>query len=477
MAETRKIMNFEKQFSARTLAEEEAQRVIEAARIAAEARAIARAKAREQNETWIEAAKAEAIAAEEARIAAASKDEWHYIRNGERFGPVGLVEMRAKVTDTSLDPPVHLVWTEGMDEWRPVFDVRKVCDPNHEETAAEAKAAEQLLLQAAQEKAASDIRAREKEENKLRAAESEAEAKLKALAAKAAEEAKLRASMEAKAAADIKAAREAAKVEANAAEASGRRKSGKSSKGGWFYTCEGDRLGPVTFDELRSMAADSSLDPRRDMVWKEGMDAWMQAGKIDGLFERNNGPEKTEAPKPPLQSALSHIAPPQQTARAIKSSGDAPWPGARRRSLWFALLVFPVVWHFALGMGGPHLVKQFGEVMMSRILPLAVFVPIPLLVHFSLKRLLNLGMSRWWLLALFAPVLNLWIGYRCLVCPSGYAQHKRLDGPGIALAIIYWLIMLTVVAVIGIALAPLFESPDGIKIPAQLRALMDRFSA
>jgi hypothetical protein len=52
-------------------------------------------------------------------------------------------------------------------------------------------------------------------------------------------------------------------------------------------------------------------------------------------------------------------------------------------------------------------------------------------------------------------------------------MHKKMDGPGIALAIIYWLIMLAVVAVIAIALAPYFGSIDGTK----LRALISRFSA
>jgi hypothetical protein len=71
----------------------------------------------------------------------------------------------------------------------------------------------------------------------------------------------------------------------------------------------------------------------------------------------------------------------------------------------------------------------------------------------------------------------MWLGYRCLACPSGFARHKKLDGPGIALAIIYWLIMLAFVAIIAIALAPLFSSLDGIKFPTQLRAIISRFSA
>jgi hypothetical protein len=46
---------------------------------------------------------------------------------------------------------------------------------------------------------------------------------------------------------------------------------------------------------------------------------------------------------------------------------------------------------------------------------------------------------------LFAPLLNLWVAYRCLACPAGYAYHRKLDVPGIALALLYWLTVLLAV--------------------------------
>jgi hypothetical protein len=78
-------------------------------------------------------------------------------------------------------------------------------------------------------------------------------------------------------------------------------------------------------------------------------------------------------------------------------------------------------------------------------------VPILVGIYYGLLRLVNLGMSRWWYLANFVPILNLWIGYRCFVCPAGYAYHKKLDGIGVALAIFYWLLVaLTILAVVAI---------------------------
>jgi hypothetical protein len=119
-------------------------------------------------------------------------------------------------------------------------------------------------------------------------------------------------------------------------------------------------------------------------------------------------------------------------------------------------LVFPFAWHFALAAVGPHLLRQFGVILAGKILTGAAFVPLAVLVHFGLRRLANLGMSRWWLVAAFAPILNLWVGYRCFACPPGYASHKRIDGGGIALAIPYWLIVLSGMLVLSAAAAPFF---------------------
>lgn len=64
----------------------------------------------------------------------------------------------------------------------------------------------------------------------------------------------------------------------------------------------------------------------------------------------------------------------------------------------------------------------------------------------SVMRLAALGMSRWWVLATVAPFLNLWIGYRLFACPSGYASSRKQDGRGVALAVLYWLLVALAVA-------------------------------
>ena len=76
----------------------------------------------------------------------------------------------------------------------------------------------------------------------------------------------------------------------------------------WFYSREGERIGPVTFAELKVKATEAALNPRLDMVWTHGMPEWKPAGEIDGLFERRATPE---APRKRRARRPIPIAPPQ----------------------------------------------------------------------------------------------------------------------------------------------------------------------
>jgi hypothetical protein len=238
----------------------------------------------------------------------------------------------------------------------------------------------------------------------------------------------------------------------------------------WHYTCEGDRVGPVSFEELKKRAADSLLDPRLDRVWKKGMDEWTPAGRIDGLFEHLNAPPK---PRESLAKPTVPLQPTQRlTQRLIhsKTRTEFAWPGARRRSLLLATMVFPLVWKHSLLVVSPFLIKQFGIILMGKLLPLAALVPLGVAIHFGLKRLTNLGMSRWWMLAACIPGLNLWLGYRCFACPPGFARHQKWDGPGIALAAVYWTAMAAVVWMLIFKPAKLIDMADIPQLQKHLRS-------
>ena len=243
----------------------------------------------------------------------------------------------------------------------------------------------------------------------------------------------------------------------------------------WFYSRDGEKRGPVSFTTLQAKAKEASLNPRLDMIWTKGMDEWKPAGEIEGLFKRHAVAEPPEVPVPTL--AGSPYQPPHGDSVAEQLVKQEEWPGARRRSYLIVTLIFPLLWAYAIRAGAPFLTTQFGPEMMMFALPGLSLVPLLVIIVISLKRLVNLGMSRWWFLGNIVPILNLWIGYRCFACPAGYAFHKKLDGAGIFLAIIYWLLLLIALVATILIIAALYGSLGTPEMQQQIRETIRAASA
>ena len=223
-------------------------------------------------------------------------------------------------------------------------------------------------------------------------------------------------------------------------------------------------MGPVTFAELRIQVEETLLNPRLDMVWTQGMAEWKPAGEIEGLFAKRPPPIPQESLAPPTDP----YAPPKLDSVADMMSRIVDWPGARRRGFLMATILFPLVWHGIVILSTGFLTQQFGAEIMGIIGIGAAFVPLLVGIYFGLMRLVNLGMSRWWYLANFVPILNLWVGYRCFACPAGYAYHKKLDGVGVVLAILYWLLVVVVILAIIAAVALMFGALGNPELQEQL---------
>jgi len=71
---------------------------------------------------------------------------------------------------------------------------------------------------------------------------------------------------------------------------------------GWYYLQGDQQVGPVSGDELKRLVAEGRLGPD-DLVWKEGLEDWVAAGRVSGLFE------SASAVPPPVPRARPAGAP------------------------------------------------------------------------------------------------------------------------------------------------------------------------
>jgi len=216
----------------------------------------------------------------------------------------------------------------------------------------------------------------------------------------------------------------------------------ESSKDAWFYSAKGERLGPVSMEQLRELAASGQLHPRLDMCWSQGMEQWIPAGEVEGLFEtkRIEKPAETMAAD---ASSVRQAKPVNKLSESELESAlqNADWPGSSRRVYLFVIWVLPFIMGGAVA-GLSYLLLDPEDSDSAGILSLVSsavsLVLLGAFVFVSLQRLQNLGMSRWWFIGNFIPLLNLWVGYRSICCPAGYEFHRKLDGIGKVLAVLYW---------------------------------------
>ena len=93
---------------------------------------------------------------------------------------------------------------------------------------------------------------------------------------------------------------------------------------------------------------------------------------------------------------------------------------------FLAFIVFSVLFRVVAesGMGATGLGRI---ILVTRIMLIAW---IGSMIFITVQRLKNIGNSGWWSVLLFVPLANIFLGLRCLVCPAGYADNKRLDRAG-----------------------------------------------
>ncbi|MFD0895450.1 DUF4339 domain-containing protein [Luteolibacter ambystomatis] len=220
----------------------------------------------------------------------------------------------------------------------------------------------------------------------------------------------------------------------------------------WFFSKDGKQYGPVGMEELRFVASQGQLHPRQDLVWRHGMEQWTPAGEIEGLFEKVVAvPEAAVILAPPIN--LEVPTDEEEAARELMAH-QKDWVGVSRIGypigIILVLLGAYLVTKYLVPFAAP-LIKDAPQSLLA--IPVLTVLG---LVVLSVKRLRNVGMSGWWLLGALVPFLGLWVGYRAVACPGGYQFHRKMDGVGIFLAILYWLGVLCLVLLVVVVVLAIF---------------------
>lgn len=106
----------------------------------------------------------------------------------------------------------------------------------------------------------------------------------------------------------------------------------------WYYARNGNRYGPVSPEALRQLAQEGGLKPE-DLVWREGLDDWVPAARLKGVFP-SSAPSPLSPPPLP-QAAPQASACPTQVAVIPEppQATDAGRPHMNRRAIRLILIV------------------------------------------------------------------------------------------------------------------------------------------
>ena len=168
----------------------------------------------------------------------------------------------------------------------------------------------------------------------------------------------------------------------------------------YFYAVKGQRQGPVTLDQIKSLALRQELK-RSDLVWTEGMDDWQPAGVtaaiFDGLPPDLEPAEKIICP-PPLPTEVANISNiVDGYLKALKNYAVFDGRAGRREfwSFFFVNLFFQLMLWFmeVIVIGGPGILYSLYS--------LGVMIPF---IAVGIRRMHDTDRSGWWVLL---PIGNL----------------------------------------------------------------------
>ncbi|HEX8363425.1 MAG TPA: RDD family protein [Longimicrobium sp.] len=133
----------------------------------------------------------------------------------------------------------------------------------------------------------------------------------------------------------------------------------------WYYALHGERVGPRSLDEVRSLVANGVLDADA-LVWTTGMREWARVGDM---------PIVSPAWVPP------HAEPTRASGESVQpaSAHDPPRPWRRVGARLVDMFVYILVFSLVAGLVAPDLATR-GQVDPTKINPLYNLLLIPVLV-------------------------------------------------------------------------------------------------
>ena len=110
----------------------------------------------------------------------------------------------------------------------------------------------------------------------------------------------------------------------------------------WYYAKGDQKKGPISSDQLRSLAKSGALKPT-DLVWTEEMTDWKTASSVNGLIPPSqNGPPplKARTPVKPQTPVTAHVD--DSTGGFTESTPNQPWYRHWAFLTLTTLIFFPV---------------------------------------------------------------------------------------------------------------------------------------
>lgn len=95
----------------------------------------------------------------------------------------------------------------------------------------------------------------------------------------------------------------------------------------WYYSVNGEKLGPVGSADLKRLADTNALSPS-DLVWKQGLTAWVTASSVKGLFAQPTASQTSASNSSSIPPELPSIQPPPIPAATAAVSFSAGVAGS-----------------------------------------------------------------------------------------------------------------------------------------------------